>query len=156
MLVRMSPFTWRHPHFSVVYKWFCCIYFALITGRPNPCPYMWWLLNQFKVTHVCERPRSHLSFFWLNWFFRPNATHLPYAIVVCVCVYVCVCLSLCVCMARLWTSGKRFEIETSFCFKLRGITPDIICKTQIGLQIPRWRTKWRPWNTIIGCNSAIY
>ena len=31
----------------------------------------------------------------------------PYAIVVCVCVSVC--------MPRLWTPGKRFEIETSFC-----------------------------------------
>ena len=27
---------------------------------------------------------------------------------------VCVCLSVCVCMPRLWTSGKWFEIETSF------------------------------------------
>ena len=43
-------------------------------------------------------------------------------------------------------------------YKLCGITPDIICKslTQIGLQIPRWRPSWRPWNTIIGRNSAIY
>ena len=59
---------------------------------------------------------------------------------------VCVCVSVCVCMPRLWTSGKRFEIETCFCAKLRGITPDIICRslTQILLQIPRWRTKWRP------------
>ena len=28
--------------------------------------------------------------------------------------------------------------------------------TQIGLQTPRWRTKWRPWNTIMGCNSVTY
>ena len=27
------------------------------------------------------------------------------------------------------------------------------CLAQIWLQIPRWRTKWRPWNTIIGYNS---
>ena len=77
---------------------------------------------------------------------RRNATHCisPYAIVMCVCV--CVCVSLCVCMLRLWTSEKRFEIETSFFFKLREKTLDVICKssTQIGLQIPRWRTKWRP------------
>ena len=32
------------------------------------------------------------------------------------CVCVCVCLSVCVCMPRLWTSGKRLEIETSFSF----------------------------------------
>ena len=53
---------------------------------------------------------------WYLCFFRRNATHCisPYAIVVCVC------------MPRLWTPGKRFEIETYF-FKLRGITPDIIC-----------------------------
>ena len=92
--------------------------------------------------------------------FRRNATHCisPYAIIVCMCVCVCVSVFLCVCMPRLWTSGKRFEIETSFCFKLREITPDITCKrlTQIGLQIPRWRTKSRPWNTIIDCDSAIY
>ena len=72
-------------------------------------------------------------------------------------VYVCFCLS--VCMPRLWTPGKRFEIETSsFFFKLRGLMPDITCKsfTQIGLQIPRWQTIWRAGNTIIGRNSAIY
>ena len=28
--------------------------------------------------------------------------------------------------------------------------------TKIWLQISRWRTKWRPWNAIIGYNSAIY
>ena len=87
---------------------------------------------------------------------RRNATHCisPYAIVMCVCLSVCVY----VCMPRLWTSGKRFELETSFFSELLGMTRDITCKsfTQIGLQIPRWRTKWRPWNTIIGRNSAIY
>ena len=64
---------------------------------------------------------------------------------VCVCLSVCICVCVCVCMPRLWTSGKRFEIETSF-FLLRGMTPDITCKsfTQICLQISRWRTKWRP------------
>ena len=71
---------------------------------------------------------------------------------VCVCVYVCLCVSVCVCLCvcacvcvcPFVDLKKRFEIETFF--KLRGITPDINCKslTQIGLQIPRWRTKWRP------------
>ena len=58
---------------------------------------------------------------------------------VCVCVSVCVCVCVLLCMPRLWTPGKRFEIETSFFFKLRAITPDITCKslTQIELQIPR-------------------
>ena len=76
--------------------------------------------------------------------------------VVCVCVCVCVCM--CVCVSRFWTSGKRFKIETPFFFKLLGMSPNITCKsfTQIGLQIPRWRTKWRPGNTIFGRNSAIY
>ena len=43
--------------------------------------------------------------------FRCNATRCisSYAIVVCLCV----CLSVCVCMPRLWTPGKRFEIEMS-------------------------------------------
>ena len=52
-------------------------------------------------------------------------------------------LSACVRIPRIWTSRKRFEIETLFLFKLRGITPDIICKslTRIGLQIPRCRNK---------------
>ena len=99
---------------------------------------------------------GHCSFYCHIIFsvFRRNATHCisPYANVVCVCV----CLY--VCMPRLWTPGKRFEIELVFFSKLHAITPDIICKslTQLLLQIPRWRTKWRPWNTIIGCNSAIY
>ena len=46
--------------------------------------------------------------------FRRHATHCisPYAIVVCVCV----CMCMCVCVPRLWTSGKRFEIETSSLF----------------------------------------
>ena len=48
--------------------------------------------------------------------FRRNATHCisPYAIVVCECVCMCVCVCVCVsiCMPRLWTPGKRFEIDT--------------------------------------------
>ena len=50
-----------------------------------------------------------------------NALHFALSSCVCVCVRVC--------MPYLWTSGKRFEIETSFFFKLRRITPDIICKS---------------------------
>ena len=48
--------------------------------------------------------------------FMRNATHciMPYAVVMCLCVCVSVCL--CVCMPRLWTSGKRFEIETPSLF----------------------------------------
>ena len=48
--------------------------------------------------------------------FRRNTTHCisPYAIVVCVWVSVRVCVCACVCMPRLWTSGKHFDIETSF------------------------------------------
>ena len=34
----------------------------------------------------------------------------------CVCVSVCVCMCVCVCMPRLWTSGKRFEIDTPSLF----------------------------------------
>ena len=42
--------------------------------------------------------------------FSRNATHCisPYAIVVCVCV--------CLCMPRVWTPGKRFEIDYVFFF----------------------------------------
>ena len=56
--------------------------------------------------------------------FRPNATHCisTYAIVKCVCVRVCVCVCVCLCACVcacafrvfLWTSGKRFELETIF------------------------------------------
>ena len=48
--------------------------------------------------------------------FRRNETHCisPYAIVVCVCVCVSVCVCLSVYMPRLWTSEKRFEIETFY------------------------------------------
>ena len=51
---------------------------------------------------------------WFGLVFRRNAMHCisPYAIVMCACVCLCVCV--CVCMLCLWTSGKRFEIETSF------------------------------------------
>ena len=61
-----------------------------------------------------------------------------------VCVCVCACLCACVCMPRLWTSGNCLRYRRRFSFKLLGMTPDIICNslTQIGLQIPRWRTKW--------------
>ena len=59
---------------------------------------------------------------------------------VCVCVFVCVC----VCAAFV-DARKTVEIETSVFFEWREMIPDIICKSliQIGLQIPRWRTKWR-------------
>ena len=86
--------------------------------------------------------------------FRRNATHCisPYAIVVCVGVWMWVYAAFVDLRLTVW--DRDFVIF----FKLCRITPDIICKslTQIWLQIPRWRTKWRPWNTIIDCNSAIY
>ena len=74
---------------------------------------------------------------WAIMIFRWNATHciLPYAIVVCVCVCVCVCVGACVrvcvrvCVPRLWTSRKRFEIETSSFSKLLEMTPDITYKS---------------------------
>ena len=50
------------------------------------------------------------------------------------CVCVCVCLSVCVC--RVCGPQKNgLRLWRRFCFKLRGITPDISCKslTQIGL-----------------------
>ena len=86
---------------------------------------------------------------WSDVVFRRNATHCisPYATV----VYVCVCR---VCGPQ--ENGLRWRRH--FFKKLLEMTPDIIYKsfTQIGWQISRWRTKWRPWNTIIGRNSAIY
>ena len=83
--------------------------------------------------------------------FRRNATHCisPYAIVVCewacVCVCLSVCLSVCVYAALVDLRKTASDRDVVFCFRLRGITSDIICKslTQIELQIPRWRTKWR-------------
>ena len=72
--------------------------------------------------------------------FRRNATYCisHYAIIMCMCVCLCVCLCVYMCMC------VCVSVCVSF-FKLLGITPDITCKsfTQIGLQIPRWRTKWR-------------
>ena len=43
--------------------------------------------------------------------------------------YVCVSVCMYVCMPRFWTPGERFEIETLFFFKLRGMTPGITCKS---------------------------
>ena len=112
------------------------------------------VVPQYKLTY---RPKGVSNYGSFLGEMQRIAFHLMLSSCVCVCICLsCVCVF--VCMPRLWTSGKRFEIVTSFFFKLRGMTPDIICKsfTQIGLQIPIWRTKWRLWNTINGCNSAIY
>ena len=76
-----------------------------------------------------------------------------------VCVCLCVCLSVCLCVCRFVDLRKTvWDRDVVFVFKLRWITPNIISKslTQIWLWIPRWRTQWWPWNTIIGCNSVIY
>ena len=76
-----------------------------------------------------------------------------------VCVYVClsVCVFVCVCV-YMPLDLRKTVWDRDVVFLLRGMTPDITCKrfTQIWLQIPRWRTKWWPWNTIIGRNSVIY
>ena len=52
--------------------------------------------------------------------FRLCHRHVCVYVCVCVCVCVRVCVFVCVCvcvgMPRLWTSGKRFEIETPFFF----------------------------------------
>ena len=52
---------------------------------------------------------------------------------------------------------QRVNIETSFFTELCAITAHISwgSLTQIWLQISRWRTKWRLWNTIMGYNSDI-
>ena len=34
----------------------------------------------------------------------------------CVCVSMCVCVCVSECMPRLWTPGKRYEVETSFIY----------------------------------------
>ena len=77
----------------------------------------------------------------------------------CMCVCVCLCVSVCVCVYAAFVDLRKtvWDRDVLFSILLR-MTPDITCKsfTQIGLQIPRWRTKWRPWNAIIGSNSAIY
>ena len=114
------------------------------------------LAQQVSEHYQQNTRRATLPYIFLKFFDEMQRLHFALCYrKVCVCMCACVCV--CVCMPSLWTSGKRFEIEPSF-FKLLGITPDITYKsfTQIGLQIPRWRTKWRPWNTIIGRNSAIY
>ena len=67
------------------------------------------------------------------------------------CVSVCVCVCLCICVYAAFVDQENgFGYRRRFCFELREITPNIICKslTQIGFQISRWRTKWRKYNTI--------
>ena len=65
---------------------------------------------------------------------------------VCVCVCVCVWVCVCVCVCRFCESQENGLRERRFFLQLRGIPPNIIYKsfTEIGLQNPRWRTKWRP------------
>ena len=98
-----------------------------------------------------DNSQSFLLLFNKTGIFRRHATHCisPYAIVVCLRVCLCVCH---ICGPQ--ENGLRDVVF----FKLLEMISDITCKsfTQIGLQIPRWWTKWRPWNTIIGHNSAIY
>ena len=93
---------------------------------------------------------THVAYFYV----KCNAMHFAYCYRrACLCVCLCVCVYVTFVYARktVWDRDVVF-------FKFCEITPDIISKslTQIRLQIPRWRTKWRPWNTIICCNSAIY
>ena len=66
---------------------------------------------------------------------------------VCLCVTVCVCVSmcLCVCVYATFLDARKTVSDRDVVFlELRGMKPYITCKrlTQIGLQIPRWRTKW--------------
>ena len=80
---------------------------------------------------------------------RRNATHCisPYAIVMCVCVCVCLSVGVCVCVCRVCGPQENCLRYRRHLFSiLLEMTPDIAYKslTQIGLQIPRWRTKWRP------------
>ena len=76
-------------------------------------------------------PGSHEYLSICNSNFRRNATHCiwPIAIEMCVCVCVCACVCVYVCMLRLWTPGKRFEVETSCFCTLREMKPDIACKS---------------------------
>ena len=60
---------------------------------------------------------------------------------------VCVCVCVCLCVCRVCRRQKKgLRQRRRFFSNLREITPNIICKNlkQIGLQISRWRTKWRP------------
>ena len=74
--------------------------------------------------------------------FRRSATHCisPQAAVVCVCVSVCV--SVCLCVCRVCGRQENGSDRRHF-FKVRGMAPNITCECfkQIGVQIPRWRTK---------------
>ena len=58
-----------------------------------------------------------------------------------------VCVSVCVCVRRICgpqENGLRYRRH--ICSKLFEMTTDPTHKSfaQIGLQIPRWQTKWRP------------
>ena len=123
--------------------------FALIHHKRTR---LWPPMEKIRLDFCTSRKNSFLPLF------LGEMQRMAFRLMLSSCVCLCVCLCMCVCMTRFWTPGKRFEIEISFFFTLRGITPHIICKSlkQIGLQIPRWRTKWGPSNTIIDRISAIY
>ena len=77
------------------------------------------LSRHISQCSLSRRRGEMCEYLGADFVFRRNPTHciLPYAIVMCVCVCVCarecLCVCVCVCMPRLWTSGKRFETETS-------------------------------------------
>ena len=69
--------------------------------------------------------RAHRSYLYQNkiitkmtFRFLGETQRIAFRLMLSSCVYVCVCVcvSVCVCMPHLWTSGKRFEIETPFLF----------------------------------------
>ena len=53
---------------------------------------------------------------------------------------------------------QPFNVKTSFFTELCVKTPDISCRSliQIGLQIPRWRTKWRPCKGMAAYQAYIF
>ena len=84
---------------------------GLMQGRTGNCA--------FVPGHKRPFDLGTKTLFDLTWFLDEMQRiafrlMLSSCVCMCMCVDVCFCLSVGVCMPRLWTSGKRFEIETSF------------------------------------------
>ena len=73
----------------------------------------------------CLICRQHKKRFDINPPFLGEMQRIAFRLMLSSCVCMCLCVCVSVCMLRLWMPEKRFEIESSIYFKLRGTIPDI-------------------------------